>query len=162
MPEYFCMIAFKSFPCCHKGDVVALKIVLLPGQYVSKNYSKWFWFFLTYIKQIIDYTSFFQACLTLGTTGVCAFDNLPELGPVCMFWLSFLIQSNFFPVPLNKWNEVKYITQAQKTNYGSTLMPRMLRRRFCVQSCAGQCRVSNMPIHWSSTRPSGWWSMVTV
>ncbi|XP_003969894.2 histidine decarboxylase [Takifugu rubripes] len=25
----------------------------------------------------------FLACLTLGTTGVCAFDNLSELGPVC-------------------------------------------------------------------------------
>uniref|UniRef100_A0AAQ4P3E6 Histidine decarboxylase n=1 Tax=Gasterosteus aculeatus aculeatus TaxID=481459 RepID=A0AAQ4P3E6_GASAC len=24
-----------------------------------------------------------QLCVTLGTTGVCAFDNLPELGPVC-------------------------------------------------------------------------------
>ncbi|XP_031695271.1 histidine decarboxylase-like [Anarrhichthys ocellatus] len=25
----------------------------------------------------------FMLCATLGTTGVCAFDNLPELGPVC-------------------------------------------------------------------------------
>ncbi|KAM8895052.1 histidine decarboxylase [Spinachia spinachia] len=25
----------------------------------------------------------FMLCVTLGTTGVCAFDNLPELGPVC-------------------------------------------------------------------------------
>lgn len=26
----------------------------------------------------------FQLCATLGTTTVCAFDNLAELGPVCM------------------------------------------------------------------------------
>lgn len=30
----------------------------------------------------------FQVCATLGTTGVCAFDSLSELGPICKCHLS--------------------------------------------------------------------------
>ena len=28
---------------------------------------------------------FLQVCATLGTTGVCAFDNLEEIGEVCKY-----------------------------------------------------------------------------
>lgn len=34
-------------------------------------------------------SAFLQVCATLGTTGVCAFDSLAELGPICKCLLSY-------------------------------------------------------------------------
>lgn len=34
--------------------------------------------------------AYFKVCVTLGTTGSCAFDNLEEIGPICVeegIWL---------------------------------------------------------------------------
>lgn len=135
--------------CCFQGNM-SLKITL--------NYLDSFWHILNRLLII----RLFSGLPNFGNNrGVCIWQ--PVWTGTSLYVLTFISETiHFSPVPLNKWNEVKYITQAQKTNCGSTLMLHMPGRRICVQSCAGPCRVSNMPIHWSSTRPSGWWSILTV
>ena len=35
----------------------------------------------------LPFLCLFQVCVTLGTTGACAFDKLREVGPICEYWL---------------------------------------------------------------------------
>lgn len=106
-----------------------------------------------------------QLCATLGTTGVCAFDNLSELGPVCtsLTWLQSNLSS---PSDLPTTSELDVIpincAQVQKKNCGCMLMPPTLVQPTSVLSCAGPWKALNWHILLSSTLASGWWSTSTA
>lgn len=113
-----------------------------------------------------------KLCATLGTTGVCAFDKLSELGPVCMspnlvcFYPNEELCSSTDMHCTHDTYVLKLIIffkiQAQRRDCGSTLMRLTLAQPTSVPSSAGHWRGLNLLTLLCSTLPSGWWSILTA
>lgn len=105
-----------------------------------------------------------QVCATLGTTGVCAFDNLAELGPVCKFvaavtcWCEFGISIKCICVfAYTELMCIIFLGQVQRKDCGFTLMLPMLALRSSAQSL-GHCLMEwTMLTLLLSIHLSGWW-----